>query len=153
MTDSSPSNSAGPIVLRGSDRTGLRISPGDTNYMVPLTDPILHGDSGVGFTAAIEIFNVGGATPPNTHHAAAEFFYVLRGSATARAGDHTVALAAGDALVVPPGFEHVIENVGTTKLYTLTVMVPDENFAELIHGGEPVDPTADLYALEQPNGS
>ncbi|CAN0459271.1 unnamed protein product, partial [Ectocarpus fasciculatus] len=43
-----------------------------------------------------------------------------------------------DSIVVPPGAEHVVENTGAGKLYTLTVMVPNEEFAELIHGGEPV---------------
>jgi len=37
-----------------------------------------------------------------------------------------------------PGTEHVIENTGEAKLYTLTFMVPNEGFAELIHAGEPV---------------
>jgi hypothetical protein len=32
----------------------------------------------------------------------------------------------------------VIENIGPGKLYTLTVMTPNEGFAELIRGGEPV---------------
>jgi hypothetical protein len=33
----------------------------------------------------------------------------------------------------------VIENAGPGKLYTLTVMMPNEGFAELIRGGEPVE--------------
>jgi hypothetical protein len=33
----------------------------------------------------------------------------------------------------------VIENTGPGKLYTLTVMTPNEGFAELIRGGEPVE--------------
>ena len=37
-----------------------------------------------------------------------------------------------------PGSEHVIENTGSGKLYTLTFMVPNEGFAELIRAGQPV---------------
>jgi hypothetical protein len=37
-----------------------------------------------------------------------------------------------------PGAEHVIENTGAAKLYTLTFMVPNEGFAELIRAGAPV---------------
>jgi hypothetical protein len=33
----------------------------------------------------------------------------------------------------------VIENTGSGKLYTLTVMTPNEGFAELIRAGQPVD--------------
>jgi hypothetical protein len=32
-----------------------------------------------------------------------------------------------------------VENVGDTKLYTLTVMFPDEDFMTLIRAGEPVE--------------
>ena len=31
--------------------------------------------------------------------------------------------------------EHVVENTGPDKLYCLTVMVPNEGFAELIRNG------------------
>jgi len=37
----------------------------------------------------------------------------------------------------------VIENTGTDKLYTLTVMTPNEGFAELIRSGDRVDLDAD----------
>jgi hypothetical protein len=37
----------------------------------------------------------------------------------------------------------VIENTGAGKLYTLTVMAPNEGFAELIRGGERVELDAD----------
>ena len=38
-----------------------------------------------------------------------------------------------------PGSLHVVENTGTGKLYTLTVMVPNQDFAELIRAGTPVE--------------
>jgi len=31
--------------------------------------------------------------------------------------------------------EHVVENTGPDKLYCVTVMVPNEGFAEMIHNG------------------
>jgi hypothetical protein len=34
--------------------------------------------------------------------------------------------------------EHVVENTGPDKLYCLTVMVPNEGFAELIRDGAPM---------------
>ena len=36
------------------------------------------------------------------------------------------------------GQEHVVENTGPEKLYCLTVMVPNEGFAELIRNGAPM---------------
>ena len=40
--------------------------------------------------------------------------------------------------MLPPGLEHVIENTGTERLYCLTVMVPNEGFAEMIRNGQPM---------------
>jgi hypothetical protein len=37
-----------------------------------------------------------------------------------------------------PGTEHVVENIGPGKLYTLTVMVPNEEFAERIRRGSEI---------------
>jgi hypothetical protein len=45
----------------------------------------------------------------------------------------------GDSLLLPPGSPHVIENKGATRLYTLTLTVPNDEFAELIRSGIPVE--------------
>src|SRR5580700_7369712 len=87
----------------------FRISPGDTNYFALLFD---REKDGIDNIFVVEIFTKGGATPPNEH---------------------------GDALLLRPGSEHAIENTGPGKLYTLTVMTPNEGFAELIRSGEPVE--------------
>ena len=34
---------------------------------------------------------------------------------------------------------HTIENTGESRLYTLTIMVPNEEFAELIRSGMPAE--------------
>lgn len=111
-----------------------RISPGDTNRLVLVFDPI--GEA-AHFVAAIEIFDVGGRTPPNVHSAAQEMFYVLAGEGVAHADGRSVALRRGDSLLLPAGVEHVIENTGSGRLYCLTLMVPNQDFAELIRAGEP----------------
>jgi mannose-6-phosphate isomerase-like protein (cupin superfamily) len=87
----------------------------------------------------IEIFRPGGATPPNEHSAAHEFFHVLHGQGVARCDDKTVPIRKGDSLLLHPGSEHVIENTGAGKLYTLTIMTPNEGFSEMIRGGDPVE--------------
>ena len=120
-----------PTVLRSVGAVeARRIAPTDTNYFALLFDP--EADR------VVEIFTVGGATPPNAHVHAHEFFYVLSGEGIARCGGDTLPLAKGDALMLRPGSEHVIENTGSGKLYTLTFMVPNEGFAELIRAGQPV---------------
>jgi mannose-6-phosphate isomerase-like protein (cupin superfamily) len=111
----------------------FRISPRDSNYFVLLFDPEKDDIDNI---FVVEIFTKGGATPPNEHAEAYEFFYVLEGEGTARCEDKTTPIRRGDALLLRPGSEHVIENTGPGKLYTLTVMTPNEGFAELIRGGE-----------------
>ena len=118
----------------------FRIGPNDTNYFAMLFD---QAKDEIDNIFVIEIFNVGGATPPNEHSAAHEFFYVLEGEGLARCEDKTMPIKKGDALLLRPGSEHVIENTGPGKLYTLTVMTPNEGFAELIRAGQPVELDAD----------
>lgn len=112
-----------------------RIGPDDTNYFAILFDNTKDRIENI---FVIEIFNVGGATPPNEHTAAHEFFYVLEGEGFARCGDAQVPIKKGDALLLRPGSEHVIQNTGKGKLYTLTVMTPNEGFSELIRSGQHV---------------
>lgn len=114
----------------------FRIGPNDTNYFAMLFDGVKDAIDNV---FVVEIFNKGGATPPNEHACAHEFFYVLHGEGTARCGDDLMPIKKGDALLLRPGNEHVIQNTGDSKLYTLTVMTPDEEFAKLIRSGQPVE--------------
>jgi mannose-6-phosphate isomerase-like protein (cupin superfamily) len=114
----------------------FRISPKDTNYFVLLFDKKKDDIENI---FVVEIFAKAGATPPNEHAVAHEFFYVLEGEGIARCEDKTMPIRRGDALLLRPGSEHVIENTGPGKLYTLTVMTPNEGFAELIRSGERVE--------------
>ncbi|MCC8953908.1 cupin domain-containing protein [Bradyrhizobium sp. Pear77] len=124
----------------------FRIAPNDTNYFAILFD---HTTDQIDNIFVIEIFRPGGATPPNEHAIAHEFFHVLHGEGLASCDGRTVPIRKGDSLLLHPGSEHVIENTGAGKLYTLTVMTPNEGFAELIRGGEPVELDAeDIRVLQ-----
>jgi mannose-6-phosphate isomerase-like protein (cupin superfamily) len=120
---------------RASTAKAFRISPTDTNYFAVLFDPTQDEIEPI---FVVEIFTKGGKTPPNTHRAAHEFFYVLHGEGLAHCDGATKPIRRGDALLVRPGTEHIIENTGSGKLYTLTAMIPNEGFAELIRDGQPV---------------
>ena len=123
------------IARAPADYDTFRISEHDTNYMALIADPIRDK---VPFTAFVEIFDVGGKTPPNTHSEAHEMFYILSGEGIATCDGASRPIRAGDSVVVTPGHEHVIENTGPAKLYCLTVMIPNEGFAELVRNGIPV---------------
>jgi mannose-6-phosphate isomerase-like protein (cupin superfamily) len=118
------------------DMRAFRISPQDTNYFVVLFAPQADGIDNI---FVIEIFQKGGKTPPNSHRIAHEFFFVLKGRGVAHADGRAVPLETGEALMLGPGVEHVVENTGEGKLYTLTAMSPNEGFAELILAGAPVE--------------
>lgn len=132
------------IARRPEALEAFRIAPGDTNYFVCLFDPLADG---VGFTMVVEIFAPAGRTPANTHAIAQESFFVLAGHGRTLANGTAFDIGPGDAFVLRPGVEHVVENTGPGKLYCLTFMVPNEGFAELIRGGTPVVLTADDIAV------
>ena len=123
-----------------------KIQPADTNYFAFTVDSLADRTS---FVQVIEIFEVGGKTPPNSHVAADEHFYVLHGQGVALCNGARIEVKPGDGFLVRPGNEHVVENTGSTRLYCLTTMVPDEDFTKLIKNGIPwqLDAT-DIAVLE-----
>jgi mannose-6-phosphate isomerase-like protein (cupin superfamily) len=96
----------------------------------PLTDK-------VDFVQVIEVFEIGGATPPNRHAHADEIFYVLHGQGVALCNGARLAVVKGDSFLVRAGHEHLVENTGASRLYCLTTMVPDEDFAVMVRDGLP----------------
>ena len=134
-----------PVIGKhAADLQGFRIAPEDTNYFACLLDPMADG---VTFTLVVEIFEPGGRTPPNAHAAAEECFFVLAGTGIATADGKSMPIRPGDCFVLRPGVEHVVENTGSGKLYCLTLMTPNEGFAELIRSGTPVELTAEDRAV------
>lgn len=117
------------------DCPAYRISPADSNYFALVFDP---PGEGCDLVAVIEIFSPRGRTPPNVHRTAHEMFFVLAGDGRVRVDGEWIPITKGDALMIKPGTEHVVENIGRGKLYCLTCMVPDEAFAALIRSGTPM---------------
>ena len=133
------------IARAPADLKAYKISPTDTNYFACLADPV---QDGVPFTFIVEIYEKGGATPPNAHSVAYEFFFILEGAGKGYCDGVEVDLAPGSSLLIPPGQEHVVKNTGPGKLYALCAMVPNEDFAQLIHSGQEVPLTeGDLAAI------
>jgi len=125
-----------PVAKSPRDYQAFRISPHDTNRLAIVFDP---ANAQTSLTVCIEIFDIGGKTPPNRHQLAVEMFFVLKGEAQATCDGKTVTIKAGDSLLVPPTGTHLIENTGKERLYTLCIMVPNEDFVELIRSGIPVE--------------
>ena len=123
-----------PVIQSPKDYRVFRISPQDTNRLAIVFEPTT---ANISLTFCVEIFDVGGKTPPNRHQLAVEMFFVLKGEGLATCDGKTVKIKAGDSMLVPPTGIHVIENIGKDRLYALCIMVPNEDFAELIKSGIP----------------
>lgn len=125
-----------PVTKSPKEYQAYRISPNDTNRLAIVFEPATANAS---LTICIEIFDQGGKTPPNRHQFAVEMFFVLKGEGLATCDGKTVPIRAGDSLLVPPTGIHEIKNTGNGRLYALCIMVPNEDFAELIRSGIPVE--------------
>lgn len=120
--------------------TGHRISPGDTVRLGVVRAPTSEHDASVFF----EVWDPGGAQPPNSHPHSFETFWFLRGEGIAVSDGVEVPVRAGQLLVLPAGSLHHIRNTGEGRLYAITTMTPDDGFADLVEAG----PTAEFDASD-----
>jgi len=88
-------------------------------------------------TVCVEIFDVGSATPPHRHNMAIEMFFILQGEGLAMCDGKEVSLHSGDSVLMPKTGTHYLKNTGSNRLYALCMMVPNEDFSELIRNGIP----------------
>ncbi len=139
-----------PVIKSPRDYQVYRISPQDTNRLAIVFDP---DSANTSLTVCVEIFDIGGKTPPNRHQLAVEMFFVLKGEGVAICDGKTVKIQAGHSILVPPTGTHIIKNTGSTRLYALCIMVPNEDFVELIRSGTPVElDEEDLTVLSRADG-
>ena len=131
-----PTSCVLPVLKSPHNYQVFRISPEDTNRLALLVDPTLGHAK---LTCCVEIFDVGGRTPTHRHQIAAEMFYVLKGEGRVVCDGKSSTIRTGDSILVPSHGIHFVENSGSTRLYLLSVMVPNEDFAELIREGIPAE--------------
>lgn len=123
-----------PVVRTLKDYQAYRISPGDRHRLAIVCDPSNTDNT---LTVCVEIFDVGSATPPHRHNFSVEMFFILKGEATAVCDGKEVCLNAGDSLLIPKTGTHYLKNRGSKRLYALCIMIPNEDFSELIRNGIP----------------
>jgi mannose-6-phosphate isomerase-like protein (cupin superfamily) len=126
-----------PVLIGAEQLEMHQISPGDTVRLGVLAGPEVSP-----VTVILESWDVGGAQPPNSHPVSTELFVMLRGEGVADCDGNKAGLRAGDALALPPGSVHFITNTGPGRMYSITLMCPDDGFAELVRRG-PVAVTDD----------
>ena len=123
-----------PVIKTLKDYQAYRISPEDTNRLAIVFDPNSANDS---LTVCVEIFEVDSQTPPHRHNFAVEMFFVLKGEGIAVCDGKESALHSGDSILMPKTGTHYLKNMGHERLYVLCMMVPNEDFSELIRNGIP----------------
>jgi quercetin dioxygenase-like cupin family protein len=89
----------------------LNGNPSDEGWVHRLADTGALGDPGCEF--AIGIYRMDqGMRHPLHRHAAAEFYYVLAGTALFTVHDEVIERGAGTAMYIPAGVQHAIEGPG-----------------------------------------
>jgi mannose-6-phosphate isomerase-like protein (cupin superfamily) len=126
-----------PVTISPDDLQMHYISPGDTVRLGVLAGPEVSP-----VTVILESWDVAGSQPPNSHPASTELFLFLQGKGIANCDGAEVAVKAGDTLVLPATSVHFIRNTGEGRMYSVTLMSPDDGFAALVRRG-PLAPTDD----------
>ena len=124
-----------PVIKTVKDYQAYKISPEDTNRLAIVFDSQSADNS---LTVCVEIFEPGSATPPHRHQFAVEMFFILKGEGIAICDGKETPLRAGDSILMPKTGTHYLKNTGKERLYALCMMVPNEDFSELIRNGTPV---------------
>jgi len=132
-----------PNLIDATDATAYLISPEDTVKLALVHQP----DDQYDVSVFLEIWEPGGAQPPNGHPRSVETFWFLAGEGVAYCDETVTSVAAGQLLVLPPRSLHRVVNTGTTKLCAITTMSPDDGFAALVLAGTPVAITEDEISM------
>jgi mannose-6-phosphate isomerase-like protein (cupin superfamily) len=64
------------------------------------------------------------ATTRHYHRASEEIYFVLKGSGSLEVDGETRTVRPGDAVLIPPGAWHTLENTGTSELRILCACSP-----------------------------
>ena len=73
---------------------------------------------------AEEVLPPGRAVTPHHHRELEEVYYILSGSGRMTVGEESSEVAAGDAIYVPRGHRHTLENTGGEPIRLLVVCGP-----------------------------
>ncbi|MDX1931137.1 MAG: cupin domain-containing protein [Capsulimonadales bacterium] len=66
----------------------------------------------------------GRATEPHFHPVSEEIYYILQGEGEMRIGTERLDVGPSDAIAIPPGAVHTIQNIGTVDLVFLCCCAP-----------------------------
>jgi mannose-6-phosphate isomerase-like protein (cupin superfamily) len=79
---------------------------------------------------AEEVLPVGASVGQHHHLETEEIYYILQGSGRMRVGDEVRAVSSGDAVFIPRGHTHTLENTGSSSMIILLVCGPAYSFED-----------------------
>jgi mannose-6-phosphate isomerase-like protein (cupin superfamily) len=85
---------------------------------------------------AEEVLPAGKRVGRHHHLETEEVYYILQGAGRMTVGNETNEVAAGDAIFIPRGAAHTLENTGQTPMTILLVCGPAYTYEDH-HAGEP----------------
>lgn len=107
-------------VINHRDTTPFTTVDGST-----IRELMAHRNSGIRNQSLAEArLPPGKATIPHHHKVTEEIYYILSGTASMTLGSETRPVGPGDAIAIPPGLRHTIENTGGGELVFLCTCAP-----------------------------
>lgn len=85
---------------------------------------------------AEEVLPAGRSVGRHHHLETEEVYYILQGEGRMTVGDEIREVASGDAIFIPLGAAHTLENTGSTPMTLLLVCGPAYSYEDH-HAGEP----------------
>ena len=77
------------------------------------------------FSLAYGTLEPGQIAKPHSHIEAEEVYYIISGIGRIQIGDEVIGIKTGDAIYVPPGYKHPLENLSSKeKLVVLAIESP-----------------------------
>jgi len=79
---------------------------------------------------AEEVLPVGAKIAPHHHLLTEEIYYILRGTGSMTVGSDIRRVSVGDAVFIPRGHVHTLENTGSEPMTIMLVCGPAHSFAD-----------------------
>jgi mannose-6-phosphate isomerase-like protein (cupin superfamily) len=86
---------------------------------------------------AEEVLPVGSSVGRHHHLETEEVYYILRGTGEMTVGDETRTVETGDAIFIPRGHTHTLENTGRVPMLILLVCGPAYSVEDHLAGDAP----------------